>query len=326
MDQARRDRAKRPGEFELIARYFRPLAAGQAGALGLADDAALIDLPPGRHLVATADALVAGIHFLPDDPAALVARKMLRVNLSDLAAMGAEPLGYLMTCCFPAGIDEGWVAAFAGGLAADQDEFGIYLLGGDTTATHGPLTLSVTALGTVEAGRALRRSTARAGDLVAVSGTIGDGALGLAVLKGRILAAEGTEHLVSRYRLPEPRLALGRSLSGLATSAMDISDGLAGDLAHICEASGLGAAIQASRVPLSPPARAILARDGTWLATILSGGDDYELLFTLPPEREGELAGLAATVIGRMDAGSGVRVLDDAGNPFSLGAGGYRHF
>src|SRR6516225_4998121 len=228
---ARPDPAPPPGEFELIARYFRPLAAGRAGALGLADDAALVDVPAGERLVVTADALVGGIHFLPDDPPDRIAHKMLRSNLSDLAAMGAKPLAYFMTCCFPRPLEESWLARFAAGLAEDQREFGIALMGGDTTATPGPLTLSVTAFGTVEAGRALRRSTARAGDLVAVSGTIGDGALGLAVLKGRIPAAEGTEHLVSRYRLPEPRLALGRSLSGLATSAMDISDGLAGDLA-----------------------------------------------------------------------------------------------
>ncbi|MFI5016442.1 MAG: thiamine-phosphate kinase, partial [Dongiales bacterium] len=159
MDQPKRDRAQRPGEFELIARYFRPLAAGREGALGLTDDAALIDIPPGRRLVVTADALVAGIHFLPEDPPDLIARKMLRENLSDLAAMGAVPLAYLMTCCFPATLDEAWLAGFAAGLAQDQQEFAIALIGGDTTATPGPLTLSVTAFGTVATGQELRRST-----------------------------------------------------------------------------------------------------------------------------------------------------------------------
>lgn len=326
MDQPKRDPARRPGEFELIARCFRPLAAGREGALGLTDDAALIDIPAGRRLVVTADALVAGVHFFPDDPPDLIARKMLRVNLSDLAAMGATPLAYVMTCCFPATIDETWLAGFAEGLAQDQREFDIALMGGDTTATPGPLTLSLTAMGSVATGQELRRSTARPGDLVAVSGSIGDAALGLAVLRGRIPKGEGTEALISRYHLPQPRIALGQRLAGRATACMDISDGLAGDLAHICEASGLGAVIEAARVPLSAQARAIVARDPKWLTTVLTGGDDYELLFTLPPARESELAGLPVTVIGRMEAGSGVKVVDSTGNPLALGVGGYRHF
>ena len=323
---ARPDPAAPPGEFELIARYFRPLAAGREGALGLADDAALIDVPAAERLVVTADALVAGIHFLPDDPADRIARKMLRSNLSDLAAMGAKPLAYFMTCCFPRPLEESWLARFAAGLAEDQREFGIALMGGDTTATPGPLTLSVTALGTVEAGRELRRSTAQVGDLVAVSGTIGDAALGYALRSGRLRAVEGAAMLLSRHDLPQPRMTLGRSLVGLASSCMDVSDGLAGDLAHIAAASGLVAVIEAAKVPLSPPARAVLARDPQWLKTILTGGEDYELLFTVPPARESELRGLPVAVIGRMESGTGVRVLDDAGQPLVLGAGGYRHF
>jgi thiamine-monophosphate kinase len=323
---AKQDPAAPPGEFELIARYFRPLAAGQAGALGLADDAALIDVPAGHRLVVSADALVAGIHFLPDDPPDRIARKMLRVNLSDLAAMGAKPLAYLMTCCFPRGLEEGWLAGFARGLAEDQREFAIALMGGDTTATPGPLTLSVTALGTVETGCELRRSTAQAGDLVAVSGTIGDAALGYAIRRGRIPAGEGAEMLLSRHYLPQPRVALGCRLVGLATSCVDVSDGLAGDLAHIAETSGLAAVVEATKVPLSPAARAILARDPRWLETVLTGGEDFELLFTLPPARAGELRDLPVTVIGRMEPGSSVRVLDAAGRRLELGAGGYRHF
>jgi len=323
---ARPDPAPPPGEFELVARYFRPLAAGRAGALGLADDAALIDVPAGERLVVTADALVAGIHFLPDDPADRIARKMLRSNLSDLAAMGAKPLAYFMTCCFPRPLEESWLAGFAAGLAEDQRAFDIALMGGDTTATPGPLTLSVAALGTVEAGRELRRSTAHAGDLVAVSGTIGDAALSYALRSGRLAAGEGAEMLLSRHYLPQPRMALGRSLVGLASSCMDVSDGLAGDLAHIAEASGLGAVIEAAKVPLSPPAKAILRRDPQWLKTVLTGGEDYELLFTVPPERESDLRDLPVTVIGRMEPGRGVRALDDAGHPLDLGAGGYRHF
>src|SRR5579871_1735036 len=321
-------RAKRPGEFELIARYFRPLTAGKAGALELVDDAALIDLPPGRRLVVTADLLTAGVHFLDDDPPDLIARKALRVNLSDLAAMAAKPLAYFLTCAFPETVEEAWIAAFAAGLARDQEEFDIVLMGGDTTATPGPLTLSITALGSVEAGRELRRSTARRGDLIAVSGTIGDAALGLARLQGRLGPLAGDEHLIDRYRLPQPRIPLALQLAGqgLATAALDISDGLVADLGHICEASGLAAAIDADRLPLSPVARKALEREPRLLEMLLTGGDDYELLFTLPAGRRDALAALPATVIGRMEEGAGVKVVDPAGEVMTLARSGFQHF
>ncbi len=324
------------GEFQLIARYFAPLAADEPAALGLADDAAVLAPPPGRELVLTADAMVSGVHFLPDDPADQVARKLLRVNLSDLAAMGARPLGYLLTCCWPKDVDEAWVAVFAAGLLADQATFGLRVLGGDMTSTPGPLTLSLTALGHVAPGRALRRSTARAGDLVCVSGSIGDGALGLGVLTGEWLGLPGDTagFLADRYRLPRPRLALGQALadSSLATACLDVSDGLVADLGHIGETSGLGAEILAAEVPLSEAARTLLADDVTLFTRVLTGGDDYELCFTLAPERAGELPALAATlelpltVIGRMSVGAGVRVLDRDGEPLPLGRGGWTHF
>jgi thiamine-monophosphate kinase len=318
--------AKLPDEFTLIARYFRPLAAGAEGALNLADDAALLDVAPGHRLVVTADALVAGVHFFAEDAPDLIARKMLRVNLSDLAAMAAVPLGYVMTCAFPETIDETWLAGFAAGLARDQAEFAITLMGGDTTATPGPLTLSVTAFGTVETGRELRRSGARAGDLIAVSGTIGDAALGLARLQGRIGGFFGDDELIERYLLPQPRLALARRLIGLATAGMDISDGLVGDLGHICNASHLSAVIEAGKLPLSKPARHLLAERPDLLATVLTGGDDYELLFTVPAERRAELARLPVTIVGRMEAGQGTSVLDAEGRAIDTGKGGYRHF
>ena len=318
--------AKPPDEFALIARYFRPLTAGREGALNLADDAALIDVPAGRRLAVSADALVAGVHFFAEDAPDLIARKMLRVNLSDLAAMAAVPLGYVMTCAFPSNIDETWLAGFAAGLARDQAEFAIALLGGDTTATPGPLTLSVTAFGTVETGRELRRSGAKAGDLIAVSGTIGDAALGLARLQGKIGGFVGDDELIERYLLPQPRLALARRLIGLATAAMDISDGLVGDLAHICNASKLSAVIEAAKLPLSRPARHLLGEQPQRLLTILTGGDDYELLFTVPAARKAELARLPVTVIGRMEAGQGTSVIDAQGRAIDTGKGGYRHF
>src|SRR5262245_19051409 len=203
-----------PGEFELIARYFAPLAAGAPGALDLTDDVATLEVDPAEELVVKTDAIVAGVHFLPDDPPDLVARKLLRVNLSDLAGKGARPLGYLMACAFPADLDEPWLERFVGGLAADQREFGLPLLGGDPTATPGPLTLAATALGAVGRGRLPRRAAARVGDAVLVSGTLGDGALGLDAQRQQFSELDAAEaaHLIGRYRLPQPRLNLGRAL------------------------------------------------------------------------------------------------------------------
>jgi thiamine-monophosphate kinase len=312
-------------EFGRIARFFAPLAAGYDGALGLSDDAALVRIRSGRELVVTTDALVAGVHFRREDPADLIARKALRVNLSDLAAMGAEPICYTLAAILPDRIDEAWLAAFARGLAADQAEFGIALAGGDSVRTPGPTTFSVTALGEVEAGRALRRSGARPGDCVYVSGTIGDGALGLAVLEGRV-ADDAAGTLAGRYLLPRPRLGLGRALGGTATAALDVSDGLVADLGHIASASGVRIVIEAERVPLSPAARAALAADPRLLASVLAGGDDYELAFTAPADLPMAVAGVPVTAIGRVEAGSGVAVLDREGGQVTLPASGYRHF
>jgi thiamine-monophosphate kinase len=324
------------GEFELIAKYFAPLAAGMPGALGLGDDAAIIQPAPGRDLVVTVDALTEGVHFLPDDPPGDIARKMLRVNLSDLAAMGALPVGYLMTTAFSDRVDEAWLAAFVAGLAADQKEFGIGLLGGDTTATPGPTALTVTAFGDVPAGRALRRSGARAGDLVMVSGTIGDGVLGLMALRGELgtLDAADRAALALRYRRPQPRLELGAPLleRRLATAGLDVSDGLVADLGHICEQSQLAATVDVARVPLSDAARRAIASDPALLAAAIAGGDDYELVFTIAPEdREavralGRELELPITEIGVMVAGQGVTVLDPSGVPMRPGRSGWQHF
>lgn len=318
--------AKPLDEFGLIARYFRPLTGGREGVFNLSDDAAVLDVPTGRRLVITTDALVAGVHFFTEDAPDLIARKMLRVNLSDLAAMAAVPLGYVMACAFPKSVNEQWLAGFAAGLARDQAEYAITLLGGDTVATPGPLTLSVTAFGTVEPGRELRRSGARAGDLIAVSGTIGDSALGLARLQSKIPGFVGDEALIERYLLPQPRVALALQLIGLATAAMDISDGLVADLAHICEASNLGAVIEAQKLPLSNPARNVLAAHPEQLLTVLTGGEDFELLFTIPAERKAELARLPVTVIGRMEDGQGTNVIGADGRAIDTHQGGYRHF
>lgn len=329
----------RPGEFELIARLFAPLAADWPGAYGLADDVAYLPLDgdlvaAGEELVIKSDAIVAGIHFLPDDPPELVARKLLRVNLSDLAAKGARPLVYTLTIMLPASIDFAWLARFAEGLGADQRTFALHLAGGDTDATPGPLALAVTMLGAVPAGRRLLRAGARPGDAVFVSGTIGDGALGLKAIRGELgaLGADALAALAARYRLPEPRLALGARLRGLAHASMDISDGLVGDLGHICRVSRVGAVLEAARVPLSEAAKAALARDPLLIETVLSGGDDYELLFTAAPEAEAELVilgrqlGVPVACIGRIVAGQGVQALDQTGRPVKLARTGFRHF
>ena len=321
-----------PGEFELIRRYFAPLAG--PGSLSLTDDAAILQPRPGWSVVATVDTVISSVHFLPDDPPDLIARKALRVNLSDLAAMGAEPLGYLLVTAFPADTDEDWVARFARGLAEDQAEFGIGLLGGDTAATPGPLSLTITALGQVENGRALLRSGASPADRVYVSGTLGDGAFGLKLAKGAgaRLSQEAREFLLDRYHLPQPRLRLGRRLVGIATAALDVSDGLAADLGHICKTSKVGASIEAVRIPLSPAARAMIEAREASREEALAGGDDYELLFTAPAHAEPALARIAAeldlplTRLGEIRAEPGLDVLDEGGRPIPLGSGGYRHF
>jgi thiamine-monophosphate kinase len=318
-----------PREFALIARHFRPLAG--EGALDLGDDAALLTPPAGQQLVLAADALVEGVHFLPDDPPGMIARKLLRVNLSDLAAMGAAPLGYLMTTAFTRGTADSWIADFVAGLAEDQQRFGISVLGGDTVATPGPACFSLTIIGTVPPGQALHRRGARIGDDVWVTGSIGDGALGLRVLQGS-LAADAEGHLARRYRLPEPRLALGQALRGVARAAMDVSDGLVQDLGHLCRAAGCGAEIMADAVPLSTAARAALAADVALLPLILTGGDDYELLFAAAPEdaeavqAASVIAGVPVARLGRFIAGEGVVVRDASGATIMLPHGGWSHF
>lgn len=312
-----------PLEFERIARHFAPLAG--EGALGLTDDAAVLANVRGR-MVISADAMVAGVHFPVDEAPGFIARKLLRTNLSDLAAMGATPLGYLLTLAVPRATPDAWFESFAAGLARDQAAFGVTLLGGDSTSTPGPVTVSATILGTAYA--VLRRNGAQAGDDLWVSGTIGDAALGLLALSGGVPDPEGD--LRARYRLPEPRLELGRRLVGIAHAAMDVSDGLVQDAGHLCRAAGLGAVIEAARVPASAAAR---AAGPAHLVRRLTGGDDYELLFAAPPEAAsavtaaGEAAGTPLMRIGGFCAGAArVTVLDDQGAAIALERGGWSHF
>jgi thiamine-monophosphate kinase len=323
-------------EERLIARYFRPLAT-HPGALGLGDDAAVLTPRPGCDLVLTTDGVIAGVHFFPDDPPNTIGRKVLRMNLSDLAAKGAKPVGFLMSVALPAGVEENWLAAFAAGIGEDSKRYDCPLLGGDTDRTPGPISVSIAAFGNVPQGKMVRRSTAKPGDCVVVTGTIGDAALGVALRKDAGLADRlrlnetMRAHLNRRYLLPEPRNALADAVLEYASAAMDVSDGLAGDLAKLCRASSVAAEVDVARVPLSDAARATLVADPALLETVLSGGDDYEIVLTLPPEKLGAFqdatraAGVATTEIGRVTTGEGTTFVRDA-SPLRLARPSYSHF
>jgi thiamine-monophosphate kinase len=279
------------------------------------------------------------VHFFPDDPPEAVARKALRVNLSDLAAKGAEPIGFLLTLALPKEIGDAWLTSFARGLGADADLFGCPLLGGDTVRTPGPVTISVAAFGAVPHGKTIRRAGARPGDRVVVTGTIGDAALGL-LLRRDAAAAERwgltrdqRGHLAARYLVPEPRSAIAAFLGSYATAAMDVSDGLAGDLAKLCRASGVAAEIAVARVPLSDAARIAVAKEPALIETVVAGGDDYEVLACVPAQkvealrRQASAAGVAVTEIGTVMAGEGeARFLGADGKPLVLAQTSYSHF
>jgi thiamine-monophosphate kinase len=315
-------------EFDFIARLMKPLTKGAPEALGLLDDAAAIPPRPGFDLIVTTDMIVEGVHFLPSDPLDLVARKLLRVNLSDLAAKAAEPWGWFLSVSWPKRC--GWAEreAFARGLAVDQDLFGLKLLGGDTTSTPGPLTASATLLGWAPSGQARLRGGARAGDLVLVSGVVGDGWLGLKAALGEIDAPAA----LRRYRLPEPRLALRGALAA-AHACADVSDGLLADAGRIAIASGLRAEIELDRLPLSEEGLGHVEGAPDRLAALIdlaTGGDDYELVCTAAPERAEHLvaaaatAGVRMTAVGRMSRGAGVRALHE-GREAATPRLGYRH-
>ena len=320
------------GEDDLIARYFVPLAS-DPGAFGLIDDAAILQ-GSGDDLVVTTDAIVEGVHFLPDDPPDTIARKALRVNLSDLAAKGAAPAGFVLTLALRQA-DEAWLAPFAQALGEDAKHFGCPLLGGDTVSTPGPLTISVTAFGRVPRGKMMRRTGAKAGDVVVVTGTIGDAALGLALLtQGSAQGSPATQQaLISRYRVPQPRSGLAIAVREHASAAMDVSDGLAGDLAKLCKASGVSAEIKLEQVPISVGARVALGIKATTLEALVCGGDDYEILCTVPENRLAALraaakaAGIETTPIGAIrEGGDPPRFISAGGRVITLKRGSYSHF
>lgn len=330
------------GEFGLIERYLAPLA-GAAG-LGLKDDAAVLVPPPGRELVMTSDTMVAGVHFLANEAPDAIAAKLLRVNLSDLAAMGAVPWAYTLNLALVGAPEASWMTAFCGALAADQKTFGISLVGGDTVSTPAPPSFTATALGHVAPGGVLRRNGGQAGDEIWVSGTIGDAYLGLGLLTGDIdpqgTGADSRAYLTERHRRPTPRLSLGQGLAAIpgVTAAMDVSDGLAGDLEKLCAASGQTGEISIDSMPLSDAARSLVRNNQELHRSLLSGGDDYELVFTAAASAADAVVALGADVgvpvsrIGRLGSAhggpqNGLRVYDViGGEPIEVTDGGYRHF
>jgi thiamine-monophosphate kinase len=325
-------------EDRLIATYFRPIAT-HPGAFGLADDAAAIATPPGCDLVLTTDGVISSVHFFPDDPADAVARKALRINLSDLAAKGATPLGFLLSIGLPAGLPTDWLKSFAQGLREDAAHYRCPLLGGDTDRSPGALTVYIAAVGTVPHGTMVRRAGAHEGDLVMVTGTIGDAALGLALRKDPAAAARWKlddamrEHLLSRYLLPQPRNAIAEALRRHANAAIDVSDGLAGDLAKLARVSGVGAAVAVERVPLSPAARTVLAAEPQMIETILTGGDDFEVVAAVPGDQVDDLraeaaaAGVALTEIGIVETGPHqARFVAANGKTLAFKRPSYSHF
>lgn len=323
----------RPGEFELIARLFAPLATAP-GAFGLTDDAAIISPCPGHDLVVTTDAILESMDFFGNDRPAWIAKKALRVNLSDLAAKGAKPFGYLLTLALPQRIDGAWLEDFARGLRDDQDAYEVGLLGGDMSSSE-QLSISITAFGYVPSGRLIRRKGARAGDAVFVTGTIGDSGGGLALLRddeGGALSAEFRNDLIDRYRLPAPPVSFGRSLMGLASAALDVSDGLIADLGHLTVASGVRIVVEAARIPRSAALRALWGDSDSAIARAATSGDDYQIAFTAPLHAEATLQQAARdglttlTRIGRVEAGAGVVLLGAQTQEIAVKRPGFTHF
>ena len=325
---------KMSAEDRLIARYFQPIAT-HPGALGLSDDAAFIKPPPGCDLVLKTDAIIGGVHFFAEDAADGVARKALRVNLSDLAAKGAKPLGFLLSLALPKETGDGWLSGFAQGLRADAIVFGCPLFGGDTDRTPGPITISIAMFGSVPEGTMVRRAGAKPGDRVFVSGTIGDAALGLVLRKGADwkLTDAQRQHLASRYLLPQPRNALAEAVRTHASAAMDVSDGLVGDFAKLCRASQVAAddrrsrACRCRRRPRRrwPPIRPCCE-------TALTGGDDFEIVCTVPAAKAeafraaAKAAEVAVSEIGEIKAGEGVRFVDSHGQVLAFKRASFSHF
>ena len=326
------------GEKDFIQRYLAPLAKGFDGAHGLMDDAATLDVGTGFDVVATVDAVAEGVHFFADDSAADIAWKALAVNVSDLVAKGADPIAYLMSLSFPTPPNDAWMADFCRGLAMAQTVFGIKLAGGDTDRRDGPLAITITALGRVETGKLVARSTGRAGDCLFLTGTLGDAGVGLALRGNPNLQAdwqlsdETADFLRHRYLRPKPRNRLVSVLLEYATAAMDISDGLAKDAISLADASGLGLHITCARLPVSGATQQVVAANGVTLTDVLTAGGDYEVLAAVPPDQReafvsaAEMSGVVVTEIGHLMEQSDWVFEDLSGQPLELSDLGYDHF
>ena len=323
-------------EFLRIKKFFRPLVSKRLGALELLDDAALVPVKKMQNLVVSTDALVEKVHFHRDERPDLIAKKALRTNLSDLAAMGSKPFAYNLALIVgrehSKDIDQ-WLKLFSKGLAIDQKKFGIELIGGDTVASPGPTTICISIFGIPNPKGSLLRSGAKAGDDIFVSGTIGDSALGL-ILRENLAFMEpykGNSYSIQRYRTPRPRIDLGFALGGVATAAMDVSDGLLQDLEHICSASNVSALLNVNEIPLSKEVKTFLEKKKFSIEQVVTGGDDYELIFTASPAKQKEILKTArfaktrVTRIGTIQTGKGVAIFDGNGHKIPLKKGGFSH-
>lgn len=322
----------RPGEFELIERYFARLSGD--GAFGLKDDAALLGVPPDKQLVVTQDAIAAGVHFFRDDPPDSIARKALRVNLSDLASKGARPVTFSMALGLPSDWREDWLSEFARGLAQDCSAFSLTLCGGDTFAAKGGPVISIAAFGFVEQSAYASRLGAAVGDQLFVTGRIGEGALGLAVRKGAFSMADSAmaDLLLARYLVPEPPIAFASVIARFASASMDISDGFVGDLEKLALASGVGFDIPLTSIPLSP-VLATCSPDANEIALALTGGDDYQFLFTVPDGKVQDMLDMSARhdiqvtnlAVANPSPGA-VSIIGQSGEPLKLDKTSWRHF
>ncbi len=318
-------------EFLLIKKYFAPFAG--EGAFNLSDDAAEIIPTESMSLVITQDAVAEGIHFFPDDPPQLIAKKALRVNLSDLAAKGADPKYISLSLGLGSNWNEAWISDFAEGLAEDCKAYGIQLTGGDTFRTGGGFVISITAIGELPQGTYTSRLGAAPHEYLYVTGTVGDGALGLMARQARFegLSVGENEFLIDRYLVPNPRIELANILQCFATASMDISDGLVGDLEKLCEASGVAAEVKSSKIPLSTAVQKQITSESNYLQTALTGGDDYEILFTVKPENCDALERALSTLpfpvtqIGEIISGQGVKVFDTDGQVIEFDQTSYDH-
>ena len=320
-------------EFGLIKKYLAPLAKAE-GAFALTDDAAVFSCSEGKEIVVAKDTIVEGVHFLENTKSELIAKKLMRVNLSDMAAMGAVPKYYLLSLCLPKNTKEGWIRNFSNGLKSDQKEFGVTLLGGDTVSHDGKLILTITMIGEVKSGKAIRRNGAKVGDDIYVSGTVGDAAFGLKCLESRIENRESSKlnnKMVDKYLLPQPRISLGQGLSNIANSAIDISDGLLADLEHICDCSGVGALINRCEIPISEGVKQHIDKQDKLWDLVLAGGDDYELVFTankknrLKIRKIADKTGIMVTRVGEITRKKGLVVLNDDGESIKIKHTGYKH-